>query len=323
MSILTTQPAAETVIIGCDSGNKLIKTRNTVTLAGIERLPAKPAVSPPDPMDILLIDSLYYSISNTRLRYEPDKSINDNHLYLTLIAIAKELRARGMSPKNEIILAAGLPPGHMSSAKLAENYRNYFLRNGGMFRFQCGGVPHQINIKDVVVCPQAYSILLTLSPDVIKMPSVYVIDIGGGTVDSVHLVNGRPDPMMNSLEMGVIPMYSTIQKQMQNEFRRQISEDQVDNIIMGKPHMFKPEHVEVVKRTADAHIHSIFDRFREMGDDWLSGYVVFCGGGSVLLKEYIARYAPELTGRYLIVEDIRANGKGFETFARVKLKSRK
>ena len=180
MSILTTQPAAETVIIGCDSGNKLIKTRNTVTLAGIERLPAKPAVSPPDPLDIRLIHSLYYSISNTRLRYEPDKSINDNHLYLTLIAIAKELRARGMSPKNEIILAAGLPPGHMSSAKLAENYRNYFLRNGGMFRFQCGGVPHQINIKDVVVCPQAYSILLTLSPDVIKMPSVYVIDIGGG-----------------------------------------------------------------------------------------------------------------------------------------------
>lgn len=280
-------------------------------------------MSLPDAMDLMLINGQYYCISNTRLRYERDKSINDNHLYLTLIAIAKEMQARHISPTSKIILAAGLPPGQMASPRMAENYRNYFLRNGGVYRFQCGGISHQITLSDVIVCPQAYSILLTLPPEIIKMPSVYVIDIGGGTVDSVHLVNGRPDPVMNSLEMGVIPMYTAIQTQMQSEYGRRITEDQIDDILRGKPGYFRPEHIQLVKNASDAHIHSIFDLFREQGDDWLSGYVVFCGGGSNLLKEYIVKYAPERTGQYTIVEDICANAKGFETFARVRLKSRK
>ena len=41
-----------TVVIGCDAGNKLIKTPNNITLAGIQKLPTKPAVMPPDPMDL-------------------------------------------------------------------------------------------------------------------------------------------------------------------------------------------------------------------------------------------------------------------------------
>ena len=122
-----------TVVIGCDAGNKLIKTPNNITLAGIQKLPTKPAVMPPDPMDLLLINGEYYCISNKRVSYERDKSINENHLYLTLIAIAKEMQARRMSPTSKIVLATGLPPGHMASAKLMETYRNYFLQNGGIY----------------------------------------------------------------------------------------------------------------------------------------------------------------------------------------------
>ena len=111
------------IVIGCDAGNKLIKTANNITLAGIQKLPTKPAVMPPDPMDLLLINGEYYCISNKRVSYERDKSINENHLYLTLIAIAKEMQARHMSPTSKIVLATGLPPGHMASAKLMETYR--------------------------------------------------------------------------------------------------------------------------------------------------------------------------------------------------------
>ena len=311
-----------TVVIGCDAGNKLIKTPNNITLAGIQKLPTKPAVMPPDPMDLLLINGEYYCISNKRVSYERDKSINENHLYLTLIAIAKEMQARHMSPTSKIVLATGLPPGHMASAKLMETYRNYFLQNGGIYRFQCGGISHQITLSDVIVCPQAYSILLTLPSEIIKQPSIHVVDIGGGTVDNVHLVNGRPDPNMISLDMGVIPMYNTIKQRLQSEFGRRITEDQIDDIIKGNRGFFKEEHVRLIMETADAHVKSIFDEFREAGDDWLSSYVVFCGG-SILLKQFIEKYASDLTGRFIIVDDVKANSKGFEVFSRVLLKNRK
>lgn len=312
-----------TVVIGCDAGNKLIKTPNNITLAGIQKLPTKPAVMPPDPMDLLLINGEYYCISNKRVSYERDKSINENHLYLTLIAIAKEMQARRMSPTSKIVLATGLPPGHMASAKLMETYRNYFLQNGGIYRFQCGGISHQITLSDVIVCPQAYSILLTLPSEIVKQPSIHVVDIGGGTVDNVHLVNSRPDPNMISLDMGVIPMYNTIKQRLQSEFGRRITEDQIDDIIKGNRGFFKEEHVRLIMETADAHVKSIFDEFREAGDDWLSSYVVFCGGGSILLKQFIEKYASDLTGRFIIVDDVKANSKGFEVFSRVLLKNRK
>lgn len=311
------------IVIGCDAGNKLIKTPNNITLAGIQKLPTKPAVMPPDPMDLLLINGEYYCISNKRVSYERDKSINENHLYLTLIAIAKEMQARHISPSNKIVLATGLPPGHMASAKLMETYRNYFLQNGGIYRFQCGGISHQITLSDVIVCPQAYSILLTLPSEIVKQPSIHVVDIGGGTVDNVHLVNSRPDPNMISLDMGVIPMYNTIKQRLQSEFGRRITEDQIDDIIKGNRGFFKEEHVRLIMETADAHVKSIFDEFREAGDDWLSSYVVFCGGGSILLKQFIEKYASDLTGRFIVVDDIKANSKGFEVFSRVLLKNRK
>lgn len=311
------------IVIGCDAGNKLIKTANNITLAGIQKLPTKPAVMPPDPMDLLLINGEYYCISNKRVSYERDKSINENHLYLTLIAIAKEMQARHMSPTSKIVLATGLPPGHMASAKLMETYRNYFLQNGGIYRFQCGGISHQITFSDVIICPQAYSILLTLPAEIVKQPSIYVVDIGGGTVDNVHLVNGRPDPNMISLDMGVIPMYNTIKQRLQSEFGRRITEDQIDDIIKGNRGFFKEEHVRLIMETTDAHVKSIFDEFREAGDDWLSSYVVFCGGGSILLKQFIEKYASDLTGRFIIVDDVKANSKGFEVFSRVLLKNRK
>lgn len=320
MSYLFNPEVTGSVIIGCDSGNKLLKTPSRITLAGIQALSTKPAVGLPDEMDLLHINGQYYCVSSNRLKYERDKSINDNHLYLTLIAVAKEMRCRGISPNSSIVLGAGLPPGHMASKKLSNSYREYFLRNGGTYRFTCGGIAHQITIRDVIVCPQAYSILLTLPSDIVKKQSVYVTDIGGGTVDNVHLINGRPDPNMMSLDMGVIPMYNKIQIQMQNEHGRRISEEQIDDVILGHETYFQQEHIDLIFSVVDAHVKAIFDSIRESGADWKSGFVVFCGGGAILLRECISKYASKETGGFIVVSDICANAKGFEIFANTVLK---
>ena len=310
-------------VIGCDTGNKNVKTAHTITLSGIRKLPSAPAIMPTDPMDVLLVDGSYYIVDSERLHYERNKVLTENNLLLTLIAVAKELRALGLSPTSKVALAVGLPPGHMANATLVNQYRSYFLQNGGVHRFQCGGISHQITFADVIVCPQAYSIVCGLSTEVTGNPDLYLIDIGGGTVDSVHLIRKNADPRIISLDMGVIFLYSEIKSRLQNSSGLRITEDQIDDILLDRPSgIYKPELKRMVKEVADMHTKKIFDEFRDNSQDWRLSYVVFCGGGAILLKKYIEKYAPAYVGDFMVLEDVAANAKGFEVMGKFAMKSK-
>lgn len=311
------------IIIGCDIGNKLIKTASSVTPAGIQKLTGAPVIGPIDPMDHLLINGEHYIVSNKRIAYKRDKSDSQDHLYLTMIALAKELRNRNISPNSEITLAVGLPPGHMEDPEVVEHYKNYFRRNGSTYRFQAGNRSFEIKVGNLIVCPQAYSVLFTLPNNILKYSSLRVVDIGGGTVDTIHIESGSPDPLMPSLDMGVIFLYGKVVIQLQNRFGRKITESQIDEILLGKQSFFSDEQKQVVRDIARSHVQGIFDEFRETGEDWRSSYVVFCGGGSALLKDSIQELAGKYTGAFQIVDDVCANAKGFEVFARMALKSKK
>lgn len=303
-------------IIGLDGGNKYIKTVSTFFHAGIQQLNAKPAIGMDDGLDLLRYNGSYYAVSSDRLSLERNKTLNQNHLLLSFIGIAKELRARGLSTQQDIILAVGLPPGYMESAELSKALRSYYLHNEGVHHFRCGDdIPYRIHIREVIVCPQAYSIFLTLPEEVIMQPNIHVVDIGGGTVDDVQLLDQKPVLKMLSLEKGVIHLYREIEARMRNQYGRAITEKQVDDIILERPTFFKQEHIDLVETLADAHVKRIFETVRENGVDWLSSYVVFSGGASVLFSKYIKRYADKWTGDYMIVDDICANAKGFEVFA--------
>jgi plasmid segregation protein ParM len=314
-------------IIGLDGGNKLVKCPSVCFHAGLEHFMEKPGVWLGDETDLLRYNGQYFAVSDRRLLYERDKTVNDDYLYLTLIGIAKELQARRMEPAQEIILAVGLPPGHLANEKLTRAMRDYYLRNGGEYRFQCGETRYHIMIREVVVCPQAYSITVTLPREIVRQPNIHLLDIGGGTVDDVMLVNQRPAPDMFSLDMGVIYLYNAIRTKLSNNYGVDVTEGQIDDIIL-KPEVSPlyrkyPEYINFVHQQADTHVKNIFRAANESGAKWKASFVVFCGGGSLLLREYIARYADINTGGYMIIDDIHANAKGFELFASITLSSRK
>lgn len=114
------------IIIGCDIGNKLIKTASSITPAGLQKLTGTPVVAPADPQEYLLVNGEHYLVSNKRIAYERDKSGSQAHLYLAMIALAKELRNRNLSPNSEITLAVGLPPGHMGRSGGSEPLSGVF-----------------------------------------------------------------------------------------------------------------------------------------------------------------------------------------------------
>lgn len=266
-------------------------------------------------------------MSDKRLLYERDKTTNSDYLCLTLIGIAKELNARKLSPTQEIVLAVGLPQGHMASQKLTSSLRDYYLSNGGKYRYRCGGTQYHIKIREVIVCPQAYSITVTLPKRLIENPTIHIADIGGGTMDDVMLVNQCPAPDMFSLDMGVIYLYNTSRNKLSSTYGIDITETQIDSII-NDPNgttLFRnrPEYINFILSQADVHVKNIFRAANEQGAKWNTSLVIFCGGGSILLKEYIAKHAAKNTDSFEILDDIQANAKGFELFAKITLDNRK
>lgn len=313
-------------IIAVDTGNKLIKTVHTDFVAGLLPVTETMTIPTADPFDTIRYNGKSYAVSLERTKWERDKTRNPTYLMLTLMAIAKELQAceRNLTSDTvtDVYLSVGLPPGHLQDESIAASFKNYFLSNGGTYKYQCGGTDHHIAIKDVVVCPQGYSALLTLDEGTIMKPSLYLIDIGGGTSDTVHLENGRNDNNLISLDLGVIPMYASIQTKMDSKFGRKISESQIDDILLRSNYeYFQQEHIDLVNAEAERHVLKLLAKHKDFGADLRSSYVVFLGGGAILLERQIKRVAEDATGGLSVLKDIHANAAGFEIFARAKLKS--
>lgn len=309
------------VIIAVDTGNKLIKTVNTSFVAGIEQIPESlKALS--NPMDTIHYNGDAYSIGLSRTLWERDKTKNSTYLILTLLAVAKEIAFRKLPTELDVVLVIGLPPGHLREETIVEKYRKYYLSNGGEYRFLCGDKRHRVKVKDVIVCPQNYSAVMTLSESIVMLPSLYLIDIGGGTSDTVHFEYSKSDNREVSLDLGVIVMYSEVTKKLDAKFGRKISETKVDDILLrGDYTHYDAEHIQLVHDVAEQHIRTILGKHKDLGMDLASAHVVFLGGGSMLLKKQIQAVASEFCGGLAVLNDIHANAKGYELFARIKLAS--
>ena len=92
------------MLIGVDHGNKQIKTVHCAPfVSGLQQSMTRP-FGPS-----LQYCGNYYTLSNERIPYRKDKTVDDRFFILTLIAIAEELTARGVDEKE---LYHTHPPSH-------------------------------------------------------------------------------------------------------------------------------------------------------------------------------------------------------------------
>ena len=80
------------VVIGIDHGFSLIKSYHHIMSNGV----AKTSGRPPVLENSLYYDGNYYVIGGSRMTVNEDKTENDNYFILTLAAIAKEMKTRGI-----------------------------------------------------------------------------------------------------------------------------------------------------------------------------------------------------------------------------------
>ena len=295
------------MLIALDHGNRQMKSKSKIFTSGIFESDTKP----PFGDEVLRYNNRYYSLSDKRIPYMRDKTMDEKFFILSLFAIAGEIEASGCYKPSSIMpvsIAIGLPPSHFGT--LYKKFEAYF-KNRDIIRFEHNNKTYSIRIDDVVCFPQAIAAAWTVFSEIKQESKVIVLDIGGYTADYVQMKHGKADfAVCESLEQGVIRLYNDVIKKVNADLDILLDESDIDAIIKGQRSNFPANVYTIVYDMATAFVDNLVGMLRERGVDLRVGKTVFVGGGSILLKRYID--SCKKIGSHIFVEDITANVKGYE-----------
>jgi len=292
--------------IAVDHGNYKIKTDHHIFTSGLSISNNKPGFG-----ETIELDGVYYSLSESRIRNKWNKTEDDQYFILSLFAIAKELLHSGeySNFRNfEISLIAGLPPAHYG--RLRERFADYFTGRN-IIKFYYMDKQFSIIINDVSIYPQAYAAAVLHFKDIENIPKVFVIDIGGYTVDYLVLRNGEPNiDETDSLDRGIITLYNRILSSVSNDFGIKLKEADIDTILGSEGPSLPSEVSEHINYLAASYVKELLSELLELGVDFRTGKPIFVGGGSMRLKSFICKAIN--TSNPTFIDDIKANLKGYK-----------
>ena len=296
------------MLIAIDHGNYAIKSADGDSfVSGL----SQHSVPPPLATDTIEWDGKFWTLTESRIPYMKDKTKDDRFFILSLFAIARELKEQGeMLADANIDLAVGLPPEHLSTLK--DKFLKYFKRESVKFKYN--GMPLNINIRRVFVYPQAYAAVVPQSRLLISTPRLFVIDIGGFTIDVLMLRNGKPDLLFcRSLEIGVIAMNNEIIGRVGSLHDIKVEDDHINAVIQGRDTILPESVIKTIWDSTKCHADTILNKLRELQVDLRSTPAIFIGGGSILYRKYIE--SSPMVVKADFITDTRANAIGYAMLA--------
>ena len=184
------------IIFGIDHGNGNMKGENVCFPCGLVRYVCEPGRFMNE--DILEYQGTYYTLSDTKMPFKADKTVDDDYFILTLYALAMEARNKGITlTGKDVVLGVGLPPADYGQQ--ATSFKKYFLDHAKHgISFKMNGKSVNFYLKDVFVSPQNFAAVMCFKASLLKKyRTVNCIDIGDGTVDLLVIRNGKPDVSMS------------------------------------------------------------------------------------------------------------------------------
>lgn len=290
------------LIIGVDHGFGNMKTRNEVFRTGVKAYKEMPTFG----TDILEYEGMYYLIGEGHKPFSADKVADQDYYILTLAAVAKELKARGLR-EADIILAAGLPIVWVSNQKA--EFRNYLLQKRDA-AFIYRGVPYRIHISDVRIFPQGFA---AVAHNLAAFDGVNVLaDIGNGTMNTLFINDHRPQAdKFYTDKLGVQQCINQIKNRLLAASGTVVRESQIEHFLIRGELKMKEEYRLIMWEEAEEYVKDIFSKLAEYdyNPDLMKLYVV--GGGGCLIRNF-GHYDPASVE---IISDICATAKGYEIAA--------
>ena len=190
-----------TIILGVDAGYGNYKTARCCFPTSVSRSSQPPVFV----RDYLEYNGGYYTIGEGHKDFVAEKNRDDDNYILTLAAIAKELKARGLSAA-KIHLAVGLPLKWVQAQR--ESFREYMMQNRHV-DYKYAGKRYEVDIVDCTVMPQCYAAVAENLPDFKGMHMI--ADIGNGTMNVMILNNGKASESKSwTVKLGANECYMAI-----------------------------------------------------------------------------------------------------------------
>lgn len=295
-------------IIGIDHGYGNMKTANHCFPTGITGYDAEPLFT----KDMLVYDGRYYLVGEGHKEFLAEKHTDNEYYCLTLVAIAKELKAEGLT-EADVVIAAGLPLTWTSGQKKA--FADYLKQNETVaFTYQ--DIDYHIRIADVKIYPQGYS---AVAPFASSLKGLCLLaDIGNGTMNTLYLVNGRPQSgQMFTEKFGTYQCTLAIREGFMRQTRRELNNYIIDEVLKTGEADIPQEDLAIIKKIAEEYVADIFRRLHEHGYDENTMRLIVTGGGGCLIKHFSSLSSE----RVQFVDDICAAAKGYEYIAEIKMKA--
>ena len=269
--------------------------------------------------DILEYKGTYYTLSETRMPFKSDKTVDEDYFILTLFALALEAKSRSITLSGkDIVLGVGLPPADFGQQ--AQGFKRYFMehaKHGISFKFN--GKAVNCYLKDTFVSPQNFAAVMCYKASLFKQyRTVNCIDIGEETVDLLVIRKGQPDLSVRvSDRSGMAILRSEISNVIQQNFGIHLESSDVEQVLMQEATILDEEVIREIKKMAEDWLQRIINKLHAYVPDFRTNPAVFLGGGSLLLKPQIEK-SPEF--KYIeFIEDVRANAVGYEKMTAMRL----
>ena len=165
------------IIFGIDHGNGNMKGENVCFPCGLVRYVSEPGRFMNE--DILEYQGTYYTLSDTKMPFKADKTVDDDYFILTLYALAMEARNKGITlTGKDVVLGVGLPPADYGQQ--ATSFKKYFLdyaKHG--ISFKMNGKSVNFYLKDVFVSPQNFAAVMCFKASLLKKYRSGKLEING------------------------------------------------------------------------------------------------------------------------------------------------
>ena len=297
-------------VIGIDHGWSMMKTASQVFVTGVKEITTTPALYG----DTLEYEGRYYKVGTNRQEVK-DTKVEDNSFYLlTLAAVAKELRRRGLT-EARVFLAAGLPLTRFGKEK---NGFIRYLTAKKEVSFVFENTLYHIRIEDVVVFPQCYAAVADKLQSFGK--KTLIVDIGSWTIDLMPVIDKVPDESKCvTIPRGLITCMRTINEQCVRQLNGELDESFIQDIMRTGRCEIDRKYYDIAKTEIEAFCERVYNSIREYEYNLSTTPIVFVGGGASVMKLFGGLTQSNIT----YITDIRANAKGYEQLAMMALRKMK
>ncbi len=295
------------IIVGVDHGYGNMKTAHRVFRTGVECMEEEPIVS----KNFVRYKDKFYVIGESHLVYQGNKTDSEDFYILTLVALAEELKFRGLHEAN-VILAVGLPLAWMKSQ--GADFRHYLMKEQEL-HFEFRKERYYVHLCGVEIFSQGFAAVVNLG----AMQGMNMLaDIGNGTMNVMQIVDNKPlEKSLVTEKFGVGICMKEIQKELSKENGEDISEMLIEPLLRNGLQERTDSTAKKVEHIATRYTENIRRRLVDYGYKEGLVHLYVIGGGGCLIRNYSD--LAEKTG-VTFITDICANAKGYETLAEKKLR---